>query len=100
MTAQQIIFLIVLATTIYIMITEKKSVPAGQTSQEPLTKKLKVVIWVLCIFNPLIAGTILYYGWKKKLPVKAHKANQISLWAFFILIVIGIGLFFVLPPSL
>ena len=99
MTIQQIIFLVVLVTTIYLMVKEKNAIPKDQISQEPLTKNLKIIIWVLCFLNPLIAGTILYYGWKKRLPVKAEKANKISLWSFFIILVVGTIAFIVLSST-
>lgn len=87
---RQIIFLIVLIATIYLMSKTKKQVPDGQTSQEPLTGQEKLMIWILCFLNPIIAGAIFYYGWKTKLPVKAKSANQISLWAFLILIIVAV----------
>lgn len=85
-TIQQIIVLVVLIITAVMMSRANKKVTIGQVSQEPLTKKEKIIIWILCILNPLIAGGIFYYGWKKKLPVKAKQANQISLWAFLIVL--------------
>jgi hypothetical protein len=72
------------------MLKTNKNIIDGQSSSEPLTKKEKIGVIFLCIFNPIIAGTILYYGWKKKLPIKAHQANQISLWVFFVMVVLGI----------
>ena len=83
-----IIFLIVLGISIYVMVTEKKKVPQETISSDSLSKKQKILIWVLCIFDPLIAGAILYYGWKKRLPTKAKEANSISWKAA--LIVAGI----------
>lgn len=78
----------VLISTIILLKKEKNKVPSGQISQEPLTGQEKMLIWTLCIFNPVLAGAILYYGWKKVLPEKAKMANQISFAA--------IGLVFVL----
>ena len=77
------------------MITEKKKVVGGQISQDPLSTKFKIIIGILSFFNPVIAGAVFYYGWKKKLPIKARQANQISLWMFlvFILVVVSIGFF-------
>lgn len=88
---QQIIFLIVLIVTILVMVKEKNTLAEGVVSQDPPTAKLKFIIWILCFLNPIIAGAFFYYGWKRQLPIKAAKANQISLWAFFILLVLGIG---------
>ncbi len=100
MDIKQIVFLIVFVATIFVFIREMKTVPKGQISQNPLAKQLKVIIWILCILNPIIAGTILYYGWRKRMPIMAHQANQISLWAFLILLVIGIGVFLIFPQAL
>ena len=78
---EQIISVIILAIfiiTIVYMIKEKRRVPEGQTVQDPLTGKQKALIWILCLLNPLVAGIIFYYGWEKRLPVKARQANQIS----------------------
>ena len=92
---RSIIILAVFIITIVYMIKEKRRVIEGQISQDPLTGGQKGLIWVLCLLNPIVAGAVFYYGWKKRLPVKTKQANQISLWAFFIEIVLGI-VFFVL----
>ena len=81
-------YFVVLIATFYLMSKTKKQVPDGQVSQEPLTRREKLIIWIFCFLNPIVAGAVFYYGWKKKLPIKAKSANQISLWAFLILIVL------------
>ena len=43
---------------------------------------------------PILAGAILYYGWRKKLPTKAQQANRISWTAVAIEVVLGGLLFF------
>ena len=58
-----------------------------------LTKKEKVIIYILCLLNPIFVWTILYYGWKKKLPIKAKKANKISFISFWIEVLISIIIF-------
>lgn len=85
-----LILIIVFIIVIFFEITTKKKLTDGQVSQEPLTTKQKVLTWILCIFNPIIAGAVLYYGWKKQLPIKAKQANSISLWAFLLEIIIGL----------
>jgi len=85
-----LVFVVVLAITIYLMIKEKKNIAQGQSSDDQLTGKQKIITWVLCFLNPIIAGAVFYYGWRKQLPVKAKQANQISLWAFFILLILAI----------
>lgn len=81
---RQLIWLIGLGGTIYLLKSAKKQVPDGTVSEESLTGQEKVKIWILCLLDPILAGAIFYYGWKKKLPKKGKQANQISLWAFFI----------------
>lgn len=77
-------------TSIVFMIRVKSKIVSGQISQEALTKKEKTIIWVLCLLNPLIAGAVFYYGWKKLLPKKAKQANTISFAAFGIVLVLVI----------
>lgn len=62
----------------------KVKLQAGQISQDPLTKDEKTKISALAILNPLWAGIILYYGWRKSFPIKAKGANNISLAAFLL----------------
>ena len=96
------IFLAVLVISIVYMVRERR-LSREHVIQNPLTNGQKILIWILCIFNPIIAGAVFYYGWRKQLPIKAKQANQISLWAFLIeLILFGIFFFsFILlaPPS-
>jgi hypothetical protein len=60
----------------------KVKLQAGQVSQDPLTSDEKKKAYAFAIMNPLWAGIIFYYGWKKSFPVKAKNANDISLIAF------------------
>jgi len=73
-----------------LMFNRRSKIPKGQTSQESLTRNEKIYTWIICLLDPILGGAILYYGWKNRLPIKAKKANQISLWAFFLELVIGI----------
>ncbi len=79
-----IIIIIVTLLSIVLMLKTKKTIADGQVSEESLTKNEKLYIWIFSILDPVLAGAIFYYGWKKKLPKKAHQANQISMRAFFI----------------
>ena len=88
-----IVFIVVLAITITLLKKTKNKVPTGQISQESLMGQEKLLIWILCFFNPVLAGAILYYGWKKVLPEKAKMANQISFAALGLVFVLLI-LFF------
>jgi len=38
----------------------------------------------LCLLAPLISQTIFYYGWKKQLPKKAKKANNLGWLAILL----------------
>lgn len=90
----QIIFLVVLIVSLVVMMKAKKTVPDGSSATVPLTGNEKILIWILSLINPIITGLVFYYGWKKKLPTKAKQANNITLWAFLILILLVIGLAF------
>jgi len=83
-----IIWSIALIGSIVLMKKVKSKVPPDQISQESLIKNEKLLIWSLCFFNPLIAGAIFYYGWRKRLPVKAKQANTISFAAFGLFLVL------------
>lgn len=83
-----IVSIVVLSSTIILLKKAKNKVPAGQISQESLTGKEKLLIWILCVFNPIIAGAILYYGWRKVLPEKARMANLISFAALGLTIIL------------
>jgi|GEM_PF-1615368 len=63
-----------------------------ETDQAPLTNQQKVVVGLLSFFDPILAGCIFYFGWKKQLPVKARQASLIASSVFlFLLVLIGIG---------
>lgn len=67
----------------YSMMKKAKSkLTPGQIMQDPLTNDEKNKTYIFALLNPLWAGIILYYGWKKCLPIKAKSANDISLMAF------------------
>lgn len=38
----------------------------------------KIIVWVANIINPLIAGFLFYYMWRKTFPNKAKLANRVS----------------------
>jgi hypothetical protein len=88
----QLISLLLTVVAIYLMISTKKNYK--EVSQEPLTVNEKIIIWIICFFTPIWGGAIFYYGWRKLLPIKAKKANNISLWVFLIEIILFIGLIF------
>ena len=88
MSYYQIVYLVVLWISIYIMMNWKKNKTDGL-----LSKKEKIVIYVLCLLNPIIAWAIFYYWWRKKLPIKGKKANKISFITIWIWILVIIGYF-------
>lgn len=42
----------------------------------------KIIVWIANIINPIIAGFLFYYMWRKKFPHKARQANVISFIVF------------------
>jgi len=85
----EIISLVVLIIAIWYTFKVRNQAKAGQAVND-LHVGEKVYVWVSCLLNPVFSGAFFYYGWKKLLPVKAKKANSISLWAFLIEVVLGI----------
>lgn len=79
---------IFVATIIFEIVTKKK-VAFGQVSNDSLTGGEMALTWVFCFFNPFMAGAILYYGWRNRLPTKAKSANRISWMAFVAFIIIA-----------
>lgn len=94
-----IITIVIFIVTLVFTIIERRKLPKGETSQDPLTQSQKILVWVLCIFNPIIAGAVMYYGWKKRWPVKAKTTNHISLVVFLIQFVLFAIWFFVVEPK-
>jgi len=95
----QIFWLVVLIVTIVMMIKAKSKIVEGQQLADSLSGGEKIIIWILCLLNPILSGAIFYYGWKKKLPVKAKQANTISLWAALLELILGVSIFFLSNPK-
>lgn len=95
----QLIPVFILFGTFFFEVLTKRKLKKGEISEENLSTKEKVLTWFVCIFNPVLAGAILYYGWKKVLPNKAKQANKISMIAFLIEILLGIALVFISVPK-
>ena len=51
---------------------------------DKLEGKEKIVVWIANLVNPLIAGFLFYYLWKKNFPNKAKQVNKISFIVFVI----------------
>ena len=85
----QIISLLILIIAIWYMVHVRGQAKSGQALND-LSGGEKIYIWISSLLNPVFSGAVFYYGWKKLLPIKAKKANAISLWAFLIEIVLGV----------
>ena len=59
----------------------------------------KLIVWLVCLFNPIWGGAIFYYGLKNKFPQKAKQANKISMIAFLVTLVIYIAYIFLANSS-
>ena len=57
-------------------------------NKDVLQGKEKVIVWVANLINPLVAGFLFYYSWRKKFPKKARQANTISFLALSIDLVV------------
>jgi hypothetical protein len=79
-----IIPIIVGIIAFFVMRNEKSTLPEGQIDESPLIGNKFWYVFILCLLSPLIAQTIFYYGWKKRLPKKAKQANNLGWLAFLI----------------
>lgn len=53
-----------------------------------LVGKEKWIVLLTVLLSPMLAGAVYYYGWAKKLPIKAKQANKYSYIAFGVLVCI------------
>jgi hypothetical protein len=90
-TIESILWLVALVVGIWFMVSKKSKIPDQQQSLDPLSGKEKLLVFVLCLFNPLILGAVFYYGWKRKLPQQAKTANLLSFAAFAVFLVVFFG---------
>jgi drug/metabolite transporter (DMT)-like permease len=89
LTILNIIFVIIPGIiSFFVMRKEKAAVPEGQVDESPLSGNTFWYVFILCLLAPLIAQAIFYHGWKKRLPNKAKKANNLGWLA--ILLWIGV----------
>ncbi|MBI4427072.1 MAG: hypothetical protein HY569_01120 [Candidatus Magasanikbacteria bacterium] len=72
---------------IFFLKEQKSKVADGQTSVDLFKGKELLLVWIFCLLFPIINGTVLYYGLKKKLPQKAKQANKISWLALVVVLV-------------
>lgn len=83
-----LIYLVTLGIIIYFALKLKSEIPKDEVSQEPLNKVERIIVWLLCLFHPILGGAYFWILWKKQLPVMAKSAKQISSTALFINIII------------
>jgi len=70
-----IVYLVLIVVVVWLSI--KKLAP-GEVSQSPLSTSEKIIVWLLCIVNPVFAVIVFYYGWRKRLPAKAKESNKLG----------------------
>ena len=80
--------LISIIGSVIVMQGAKAKISSGQSSQDPLTKDERIKVWILAILNPVLTGAILYFGLRKRLPIKARNSNTISFAAVGIWIIL------------
>lgn len=51
-------------------------------NEDKLARNEKFIVWVANIINPLLAGFLFYYMWRKNFPNKAKQANRVSFIVF------------------
>ncbi len=92
-----VIFIIVLFYSFYLM----DKIKERSKKDGSLTRSEKIQIIITEVFNPIVAGAVYYYGWKKTMPKNAKWANRYSWYVFGALILLGIlcvGILYVLYP--
>ncbi|QQS59279.1 hypothetical protein IPN35_00085 [Candidatus Peregrinibacteria bacterium] len=72
----------------FLMKKEKKALPEGKTDETPLEAPLFWYVLILNFLAPIIASSVFYYGWKKRLPKKAKTANNLGWLSILFWIVI------------
>ena len=84
--------------SIIIMKRAKAKLTPGQVSQEPLMDDEKTKVWILALLNPIWTDIILYFGWRKSLPIKAKSANLTCFICFALWLILSLLIGF--PVSL
>ena len=73
--------IIVIIGALYAYYLKEKLLKETKSSTVGLTKTEKYQVLIAEVMSPILAGAILYYGWKKQLPQKAKEANK---WSWII----------------
>src|SRR5665811_1604754 len=77
-----------------LMIRERSKIFKGQVSNESLTTREKYAVSLLSFISPILCQAIFYYGWKKRLPLKARSANKIGWIALALLVATNLFLWY------
>lgn len=75
-------------TAFFFMKKEKNALPEEKTDETPLKGHLFWYVLILNFLAPIVASSIFYYGWKKRLPKKAKTANNLGWLSILFWIVI------------
>lgn len=89
------LIMLVAATTAIVgsyklMKSAKSKLASEQISQDGLSHDEKNKVYALALLNPVWAGIIFYFGWRKNLPAKAKEANNITFIAFALWILLSL----------
>lgn len=69
-----------------LMYKMRSSIKEGEVDDSPLAGSLLLQVILCIVFAPVLAQILFYYGWKKRLPNKAKRANDIGWIAILIYI--------------
>jgi purine-cytosine permease-like protein len=79
MGTQEALSLISLILTIALVVWLNKKVKTKETNNQGLTIVEKIFTWIVGFLVPLLCvNGIMYYGLRKKYPIKAKQANKIG----------------------
>lgn len=81
-------FFISIFGSVKLLDKSKINLQKGQVSQDDLTGDEKTQVWILAFLNPIWTFIILYYGWRKQLPVKAKGVNSAAILAFLVWVIL------------
>lgn len=82
MSTIQIYVLVTFGLSILLVQVELNRASKLSASETPLRGWTRCWVAMLCLANPIIAGAVFYYGWRKKLPKMAKQSNTISITVF------------------
>jgi membrane protease YdiL (CAAX protease family) len=83
MNNSNLVFTILIAAYAYYFMT---SVLKRTKKDAPLTGNEKTQVIIMLILSTVVSWAILYFGWKDKLPTKAHQVAKYVKWIIGILL--------------